>query len=106
MHVVATKDFQYDGELSVRLGQVFELRGCRNDGGLIAHGLVQPLDPQPDEETLHGLPKCGECGRAFQYEWQRDRCGRMHEMTPDERMQERRAQAHRRVEERVIRVGT
>lgn len=91
MWVVATKDFQYDAELAVKNGQVFALRQHPNDGLLLKHRLVVALDPQPTADAVAHLPTCGECGTHFQEEWQRDRCGRQHELTAAELAEERNA---------------
>ena len=79
MWVVATRDYQYDETLAVKNGQVFELRMHPNDGLLLKHRHVIALDPQPTAAEVAKFPQCGECGAHFQYEWQRDRCGREHE---------------------------
>jgi hypothetical protein len=79
MWVVATRDYQYDETLAVKIGQVFELRGHPNDGLLLKHRHVVALDPQPTAVEVAQFPQCGECGARFQEEWQRDRCGREHE---------------------------
>ena len=89
MWVQAAKDFQYTDDLAVKNGQVFELRGVRNDGLLLKHGLVLALDPQPDAEALKKVPQCGECGRRFAQLWQRERCGRQHELSAEELQAER-----------------
>lgn len=90
MFVVATRDMQYDDELAVKNGQVFRLRNHPNDGLLLKHNMVVALDPQPTEDEVAHLPTCGECGAHFQYEWQRDRCGKAHEK-PEEAVAERQA---------------
>jgi hypothetical protein len=79
MFVTALRDFNYDTELRVKTGQVFELRNHPNDGLLLKHRHVAALDPQPDAAEVAKLPRCGECGALFESEWQRDRCGREHE---------------------------
>jgi len=79
MWVVATKDYRYDDSLYVRNGQVFRLRGHPNDGLLLKHRLVKALEPQPEEKEVGRLPTCAICGAHFQDEWQRERCGKLHE---------------------------
>lgn len=105
--VVANRDFTYNKK-EVRRGQAFQLEGCRNDGRLLKHQLVTPLSDygfsDPDESDVEDLPMCGECGRHFATEWQRDRCGRMHERTEGELEQERLGVSER-VRERVMTVG-
>jgi|GEM_PF-1475115 len=91
MWVVATRDFKYDEDLAVKNGQVFTLRQCPNDGLLLKHRLVVALDPQPTADEVAHLPTCGACGAHFQEEWQRDRCGRQHELTAAELAGEHRA---------------
>jgi len=103
--VVAASDFQYDEELGVRQGQVFQLAGHRNDQLLIKHRLVFLLDPQPKKANLETMPVCGECGRVFTEDWQRDRCGQMHEIPDAARLREAHERARSTVAERVIQVG-
>lgn len=79
MWVVSSRDYQYDNDLHVKTGQVFELRGHPNDGLLLKHRHVIEMTPQPDPAEVAKLPRCGECGARFEQEWQRDRCGREHE---------------------------
>jgi len=78
MFVTALRDFNYDTELQVKTGQVFELRNHQNDGLLLKHRHVAALDSQ-DPAMIAKLPRCGECGALFENDWQRDRCGREHE---------------------------
>ncbi len=94
------------GDRQVHLGEVFELANARNDPLLLKHRYVLMLDPQPTKTGVGKMPKCGECGRVFELEWQRDRCGATHEMTEEERVEERREAIHRKVEERIIAVGS
>ena len=105
--VVANRDFTYNKK-DVRRGQAFQLEGCRNDGALLRHQLVSPLTEygfsDPDEGDVEDLPMCGQCGRHFAKEWQRDRCGRMHERTAADLQQER-LEVSERVKERVETVG-
>jgi hypothetical protein len=102
-YVVASKDFHYDeGAVGkVKLGQVFQLQGHINDGSLLRHQLVISLDPQPDRKAFEKLPQCGECGRRFAEEWQRDRCGASHEMSVAEVERDNRL----RVQRRVVQMG-
>jgi len=89
MYVRATRDFTYTEDLKVKDGQVFQLRGLMNDGLLLKHGIVAAIDPQPDSEALKKFPRCGECGARFSEVWQRERCGRSHELTEEESLTER-----------------
>lgn len=98
MWVTASKDFGYDESLTVKTGQLFELRGCRNDGLLLKHRLVLPVDPQPDAEALKHFPQCPVCGRRFTLPGQRERCGKQHEMTSKERLDERHQAAQKRMD--------
>ncbi len=82
--VEARKPFCYLPGMNVKPGQIFELKGCVNDGGLIRHGLVVELSPQPTEKSLSKLPRCGTCGAYFRDEGQRDICGESHEMTVED----------------------
>jgi len=91
--VVATRDFTYDKEVgTVKLGQVFTLKGQPNDHLLIEHGFVRVVEKSP-ETTF----KCGTCGRAFESEWHRDRCGRSHDVTTQDAAAAKRQKAHERV---------
>lgn len=103
--VVAAQDFQYTETVNVRQGQVFPLFDMRNDQLLIKHRLVFLLDPQPKPAAMEAMPVCGECGRVFVEEWQRDRCGRQHETPEAERIREAHARANERIDRRVIQVG-
>ncbi|HNT74393.1 MAG TPA: hypothetical protein PKH77_05170 [Anaerolineae bacterium] len=99
MWVTASKDFRYDDVVGdVKTGQVFELRGQPNDGGLLKHGLVMAVEPQPDREALKHYPQCGTCGRQFAEVWQRERCGRMHELSAGELRKQRREEAGKRLD--------
>jgi len=101
--VSATKDFTYDSQKvgHLRWGQILQLRGYRNDAGLVDHRLLIVMEPQPKSEAVvdKHFPKCGECGRNFINEQQRDRCGELHEMTAEERKMKRRELAHETVKE-------
>lgn len=103
--VIAAQDFQYTETLNVRQGQVFPLFDMRNDQLLIKHRLVFLLDPQPKAADMDAMPTCGACGRVFVEEWQRDRCGRLHEMSDAERTRQAHAQANEKIDRRVIQVG-
>ena len=99
MWVTASKDFCYDDVVGdVKTGQLFELRGQPNDGGLLKHRLVLPVEPQPDKEALKHYPQCGECGRRFLEPWQRERCGRMHELSAAELRAARREETGKRLD--------
>lgn len=95
--VTATKEYGYGPGKTVKLGEVFELKGYPNDGLLLKHSLAVRLDPQPDEEARRRLPQCGECGRRFQHEWQRDACGKSHEQNRGEAVAARREAARERI---------
>jgi hypothetical protein len=103
--VRALRDFGYDSEVigHVREGQVFRTHGYVNDSLLLKHRFFLLLDPQPKSEAgaFKGKPRCGDCGRYFMEEWQRDRCGRMHELTDEERLESARDKAHTRYEDTV-----
>ena len=103
--VVAAQDFQYTETVNVWQGQVFPLFEMRNDPLLVKHRLVFLLDPQPTPAAMEAMPTCGECGRVFVQGWQRDRCGRQHEMPDAERLREAHARANDRIDKRVIQVG-
>lgn len=98
MWVTASKEYGYGPGKTVKLGEVFELRGYPNDGLLLKHALAIPLDPQPDKDALRRFPQCGECGRQFQHEWQRDACGKSHETGRAEAIVARREAAQERLE--------
>jgi len=55
--VVAKRSFGYAGQKRVP-GEVFRLRGMRNDGRIREVGLVRDYN---DKSTL----ECGECGAEF-----------------------------------------
>ena len=103
--VFATKDYTYDEDRvgHVRFGQIFQLKGYINDAGLVDHRLAMVLDPQPRDESVveAHFPRCGECGRIFMEEPQRNRCGSKHELSADEREKKRREAAHETVKEHV-----
>lgn len=103
--VVAAQDFQYTETVNVRQGQVFPLFEMLNDPLLIKHRLVFLLDPQPTATAMEAMPMCGECGRVFVEEWQRDRCGRQHETPEAERVREAHQRANAKIDRRVIHVG-
>lgn len=103
--VRALKDFGYDSNTLgyVRIGQVFQMQGCRNDSLLLKHRFMIRLDPQPKSEAgaYKGLSRCGGCGRYFLEEWQRDRCGTQHELTDEDRTEEAREAAKQRYKDTV-----
>lgn len=95
MYVVAKKDFRYNKD-EIRRGQIFRLSGFRNDGAMLKHGTVRPLEEQPDTaKDLNQYPRCGECGRHFVNPVDRDRCGEIHEL-PAMQLRDRRHDAARR----------
>ncbi len=98
MWVTASKEYGYGPGKVVKLGELFELKGFPNDGLLLKHSLALPLDPQPDAEALRRFPQCGECGRRFQHEWQRDNCGMSHEQSLAEAVAARREIAKERMD--------
>jgi hypothetical protein len=55
---VAREGFSYGGDKFDR-GQVFELKGFKNDEGLLRNKHVVPV---PDSDELF---ECGECGAKF-----------------------------------------
>lgn len=104
--VQALRDFGYESDVvgHVREGQVFRLGGHRNDNLLLKHRFFILLDPQPKSEAgaYKGKAHCGTCGRYFVEDWQRDRCGRMHELTEEERLEAARDSAKTRFEDTVL----
>jgi len=106
--VHALRDFGYDDDLGkVHLGQVFQLRGHINDDALVRHRFVAVIENVPKskaklQEWLDSLSRCGECGAYYLEDWQRDRCGEDHELTPAERDAQRRERAHDRFEDTVL----
>ncbi len=95
--MTASRDYGY-GRKQVTTGQVFELKGFRNDGLLLKHRLAIPLEPQPDAEALKRFPQCGECGRHFRHAQHRERCGKMHELSAVELKAERREVVSKRLD--------
>ena len=104
--VQALRDFGYESDVigHVREGQVFKIGGHRNDNLLLKHRFFILLDPQPKSEAgaYKGKAHCGTCGRYFVEDWQRDRCGRMHELTEEERLETARDSAKTRFEDTVL----
>ena len=104
--VQALRDFGYESAVigHVREGQVFKIGGHRNDNLLLKHRFFILLDPQPKSEAgaYKGKAHCGTCGRYFVEDWQRDRCGRMHELTEEERLEAARDSAKTRFEDTVL----
>ena len=97
-YVMASKDFRYDPTLDVRRGEVFKLRGCINDGGLLKHRLVTPVTLTAAE--FKKLPRSH--GRAFMETQRRDQSGQQDEEPVVARKQQRREKADQR---RVLSVG-
>ena len=95
--VVANQDFRYDDTLYVRKGQVFALRGHRNDGGLLKHNLVAAVKITAAERKR--LPR--SAGQSFMHAWQRDRAAAEDEKSPQEQRQGRQEQ----IDRRIIHVG-
>ncbi|NBD34395.1 MAG: hypothetical protein GVY30_00165 [Chloroflexi bacterium] len=79
-------------------GQIFELKGFRNDGLMLKHRTLRPLKPAPKSKSdLKKYPRCGECGRYFAATTHRDRCGQRHELSQASVRDRRRRDARQRM---------
>jgi len=97
-NVQALKDFQYDDTPYVREGQVFTLRGHRNDEALLRHRFVAPHDGVTVRDDNLG---------EFASEWQRDRARvAVNESDPAALRQTRQARVAEQLDgQRVFRQG-
>lgn len=96
MYVIASRDFKYGGK-QIKQGEIFQLRGLRNDGLMLKHKTVTAAEDVEDRDQLKIKPRCGECGRYFSSVVYREQCGRSHELSPAALMEQRKDRAARRM---------